>query len=218
MRSLKPSVSSPGMALGLAQNTFTYDELKIATDDFSNLHLLGQGGFGYVHRGVLSSGKVVAIKQLKAESRQGEREFQAEVEIISRIHHRHLVSLIGYCISGPHRILVYEFVPNGTLEFHLHGEYDFRGIHVRLSSDDALSLSLMDSSYHTTLIFYGQCLFKVLLELWTRLYVPSILEQGICISKLFIWQYAGIMLNFIFLLIKLDHCFQMLLLVTTTIA
>ncbi|XP_039159306.1 proline-rich receptor-like protein kinase PERK15 [Eucalyptus grandis] len=117
-----PSVSSPGMALGLSQDTFTYEELKIATNGFSNLNLLGQGGFGYVHRGVLSSGKVVAIKQLKAESRQGEREFQAEVEIISRIHHRHLVELVGYCISGTHRILVYEFVPNSTLEFHLHGK------------------------------------------------------------------------------------------------
>ncbi|KAF8027561.1 hypothetical protein BT93_E0463 [Corymbia citriodora subsp. variegata] len=115
------SVPSPGTALGFSQNTFTYEELKIATDDFSNVNLLGQGGFGYVHRGVLSSGKVVAIKQLKAGSRQGEREFQAEIEIISRIHHRHLVSLVGYCISGAHRILVYEFVPNSTLEFHLHG-------------------------------------------------------------------------------------------------
>ncbi|KAF8027562.1 hypothetical protein BT93_E0464 [Corymbia citriodora subsp. variegata] len=122
MCSIRPLVSSPSKTLGLSQNTFTYEELKIATDGFSNLNLLGQGGFGYVHRGVLSSGKVVAIKQLKAESRQGEREFQAEVEIISRIHHRHLVSLVGYCISGAHRILVYEFVPNSTLEFHLHGK------------------------------------------------------------------------------------------------
>ncbi|KAL3721000.1 hypothetical protein ACJRO7_005765 [Eucalyptus globulus] len=113
---------SPGMELGFSQNKFTYKEIKIATDDFSNLNLLGQGGFGYVHKGVLSSGKVVAIKQLKAGSRQGEREFQAEIEIISRIHHRHLVSLVGHCISGAHRILVYEFVPNSTLEFHLHGK------------------------------------------------------------------------------------------------
>ncbi|KAI6671900.1 hypothetical protein NL676_006785 [Syzygium grande] len=116
------SVPSPGMAVGLSQSTFSYEELKIATDGFSNFNLLGQGGFGYVHKGVLSSGKVVAIKQLKAGSGQGEREFQAEVEIISRIHHRHLVTLVGYCISGAQRILVYEFVPNNTLEFHLHGK------------------------------------------------------------------------------------------------
>ncbi|KAF8027560.1 hypothetical protein BT93_E0462 [Corymbia citriodora subsp. variegata] len=117
-----PPQGSKGKALGLSQSTFTYEELKKATDGFSNLNLLGQGGFGHVHKGVLLNGKVVAIKQLKAESKQGEREFQAEVEIISRIHHRHLVSLVGYCISGAHRILVYEFVPNSTLEFHLHGK------------------------------------------------------------------------------------------------
>ncbi|KAJ0075815.1 hypothetical protein Patl1_34199 [Pistacia atlantica] len=85
-------------------------------------HRLPQGGFGYVHKGVLPNGKVVAIKQLKAGSGQGEREFQAEVEIISRVHHRHLVTLVGYCISGAQRLLVYEFVPNKTLEFHLHGD------------------------------------------------------------------------------------------------
>ncbi|XP_038718316.1 proline-rich receptor-like protein kinase PERK15 [Tripterygium wilfordii] len=103
-----------------SQSTFTYEELARATNGFSDSNLLGQGGFGYVHKGVLPNGKVVAIKQLKAGSGQGEREFQAEVEIISRIHHRHLVSLVGYCITGAHRMLVYEFVPNNTLEFHLH--------------------------------------------------------------------------------------------------
>ncbi|KAL0384100.1 UNVERIFIED_CONTAM: Proline-rich receptor-like protein kinase PERK5 [Sesamum radiatum] len=55
------------------------------------------------------------------EQLHGEREFQAEVDIISRVHHRHLVSLVGYCIAGSQRLLVYEFVPNGTLEYHLHG-------------------------------------------------------------------------------------------------
>ncbi|XP_031252697.1 proline-rich receptor-like protein kinase PERK15 isoform X1 [Pistacia vera] len=113
---------SPGVSPGSLQSTFTYEELKMATDNFSNANLLGQGGFGYVHKGVLPNGKVVAIKQLKAGSGQGEREFQAEVEIISRVHHRHLVTLVGYCISGVHRLLVYEFVPNKTLEFHLHGD------------------------------------------------------------------------------------------------
>ncbi|XP_051178012.1 proline-rich receptor-like protein kinase PERK4 isoform X3 [Lolium perenne] len=112
----------PQEPLGLGKGTFTYEELAAATGDFSQTNLLGQGGFGYVHKGVLPSGKAVAVKQLKSGSGQGEREFQAEVDIISRVHHRHLVSLVGYCIAGTSRMLVYEFVPNKTLEFHLHGK------------------------------------------------------------------------------------------------
>ncbi|KAI9128942.1 hypothetical protein K1719_000425 [Acacia pycnantha] len=113
---------SPTFALGFSKSAFTYEELARATDGFSDANLLGQGGFGYVHRGILPNGKEVAVKQLKAGSGQGEREFQAEVEIISRVHHKHLVSLVGYCITGTQRLLVYEFVPNNTLEFHLHGK------------------------------------------------------------------------------------------------
>ncbi|XP_075502081.1 proline-rich receptor-like protein kinase PERK1 isoform X1 [Primulina tabacum] len=113
---------SPGIALGFSKSTFTYEELLMASDGFSTANLLGQGGFGYVHRGVLPNGKEVAVKQLKAGSGQGEREFRAEVEIISRVHHKHLVSLVGYCITGSQRMLVYEFVPNNNLEFHLHGK------------------------------------------------------------------------------------------------
>ncbi|KMT00458.1 hypothetical protein BVRB_9g217590 [Beta vulgaris subsp. vulgaris] len=112
----------PSVALGFTKSTFTYDELAAATNGFSQARLLGQGGFGYVHKGVLPNGKEIAVKSLKSGSGQGEREFQAEVEIISRVHHRHLVSLVGYCIAGGQRMLVYEFVPNGTLEFHLHGK------------------------------------------------------------------------------------------------
>lgn len=101
---------------------FTYEDLAQATGNFSSTNLIGQGGFGYVHRGVISDGTEVAIKQLKAGSRQGEQEFLPEIEIISRVHHKHLVSLLGYCITGCQRLLVYEFVPNKTLEFHLHGK------------------------------------------------------------------------------------------------
>ncbi|CAN6286649.1 unnamed protein product [Urochloa humidicola] len=113
---------SPRDALGLGKGTFTYEQLAAATGNFSAANLLGQGGFGYVHRGVLPGGRAVAVKQLKPGSGQGEREFQAEVDIISRVYHRHLVSLVGYCIAGARRVLVYEFVPNKTLEFHLHGK------------------------------------------------------------------------------------------------
>ncbi|KAJ1281885.1 hypothetical protein BS78_03G008000 [Paspalum vaginatum] len=112
---------SPGPAFGFSRSAFTYDQLVAATNGFSDANLLGQGGFGFVHKGVLPNGTEVAVKQLRDGSGQGEREFQAEVEIISRVHHKHLVSLVGYCISGAHRLLVYEFVPNNTLEFHLHG-------------------------------------------------------------------------------------------------
>ncbi|RID80229.1 hypothetical protein BRARA_A02907 [Brassica rapa] len=112
----------PSVALGFNQSTFTYDELAAATQGFSKDRLLGQGGFGYVFKGILPNGKEIAVKSLKAGSGQGEREFQAEVEIISRVHHRFLVSLVGYCIAGEQRMLVYEFLPNDTLEFHLHGK------------------------------------------------------------------------------------------------
>ncbi|KAK1423594.1 hypothetical protein QVD17_18898 [Tagetes erecta] len=112
-------------ALPLAFNMthFSYDELSTATNGFSQSNLIGQGGFGYVHKGILGDGRDVAVKKLKLDSNQGEREFQAEVEIISRVHHRHLVSLVGYCIADAQRMLVYEYVPNNTLDFHLHGEF-----------------------------------------------------------------------------------------------
>ncbi|CAO2178253.1 unnamed protein product [Urochloa humidicola] len=113
---LPPVNPSPAIAGG----TFAYDDLAAAADGFSEANLLGQGGFGHVYRGTLG-GQEVAIKKLRAGSGQGDREFRAEVEIISRVHHKNLVSLVGYCLYGEQRLLVYEYVPNKTLEFHLHG-------------------------------------------------------------------------------------------------
>lgn len=98
---------------------FSYEDLAKATKYFSKS--LGEGGFGYVYEGTLSGGKKVAVKQLKSGSEQGEKEFGREVNTLSRIHHKNLVSLVGYCIDGTHRMLVYDFVPNKTLDFHLHG-------------------------------------------------------------------------------------------------
>ncbi|CAN4079561.1 unnamed protein product [Withania somnifera] len=108
--------------IGNSRSWFTHEELSEATNGFSSDSILGEGGFGCVYKGVLSDGREVAVKQLKSGSGQGEREFRAEVEIISRVHHRHLVSLVGYCISEQQRLLVYDYVPNDTLEYHLHGK------------------------------------------------------------------------------------------------
>ncbi|KAJ4961323.1 hypothetical protein NE237_021233 [Protea cynaroides] len=105
-----------------AKSSFSYEEMTEITNGFSRQNILGEGGFGCVYKGWLPDGRIVAVKELKEGSGQGEREFQAEVEIISRVHHRHLVSLVGYCIADRHRLLVYEFVSNNTLEYHLHGK------------------------------------------------------------------------------------------------
>ena len=115
----------PVLGLGFNKSSFSYDELAAATGGFGRDNLLGEGGFGFVYKGVLPDGKEIAVKSLKSGSCQGEREFQAEVEIISRVHHRHLVSLVGYCMTDDKRMLVYEFVPNDTLEHHLHGSLSF---------------------------------------------------------------------------------------------
>lgn len=131
----------PSFALGFNQSSFSYEDLASATGGFSEQNLLGQGGFGYVHKGVLPNGKEVAVKSLKSNSGQGEREFHAEVDIISRVHHRHLVSLVGYCIAGSQRMLVYEFVPNNTLEYHLHG------IHIYLSLSFILLFLQLNINY-----------------------------------------------------------------------
>ncbi|KAF6170461.1 hypothetical protein GIB67_036235 [Kingdonia uniflora] len=115
------SPSEPG-GLGNSRSCFSYEELEDITNGFSLHNLLGEGGFGSVYKGCLADGREVAVKQLKIGGGQGEREFRAEVEIISRVHHRHLVSLVGYCVSDHQRLLVYDYVPNNTLHFHLHGE------------------------------------------------------------------------------------------------
>ncbi|KAK9070590.1 hypothetical protein SSX86_010992 [Deinandra increscens subsp. villosa] len=95
---------------------YRYRDLQVATADFSPENKIGQGGFGSVYKGILKDGLVVAIKVLSADSRQGLREFLNEITVISDIQHENLVNLHGYCVEGDHRILVYGYLKNGSID------------------------------------------------------------------------------------------------------
>eukprot|EP00258_Populus_trichocarpa_P030011 XP_024446030.1 receptor-like serine/threonine-protein kinase ALE2 isoform X8 [Populus trichocarpa] len=101
--------------------TFSKSDIERATSSFDASRILGEGGFGLVYSGVLEDGTKVAVKVLKRNDQQGGREFLAEVEMLSRLHHRNLVKLIGICTEECSRSLVYELIANGSVESHLHG-------------------------------------------------------------------------------------------------
>ncbi|XP_077213092.1 putative serine/threonine-protein kinase PBL7 isoform X2 [Tasmannia lanceolata] len=105
----------------IAAQTFTFQELATATNNFRGDCLLGEGGFGRVYKGRLeSTNQIVAIKQLDRNGLQGNREFLVEVLMLNLFHDPNLVNLIGYCADGDQRLLVYEYMPLGSLEDHLH--------------------------------------------------------------------------------------------------
>ncbi|XP_006346571.1 receptor-like serine/threonine-protein kinase ALE2 isoform X2 [Solanum tuberosum] len=115
------SFSSSFAAYTGSARTFSSKEIDRATDSFNEARVLGEGGFGRVYSGVLDDGMKVAVKVLKRDDQQGGREFLAEVEMLSRLHHRNLVKLIGICLEERSRCLLYELIPNGSVESHLHG-------------------------------------------------------------------------------------------------
>ncbi|KAL6008803.1 hypothetical protein ACLOJK_022029 [Asimina triloba] len=100
---------------------FTLRDLELATNNFSKEHVIGEGGYGVVYRGCLINRTPVAIKKLLNNLGQAEKEFSVEVEAIGHVRHKNLVRLLGYCVEGVHRLLVYEYVNNGNLEQWLHG-------------------------------------------------------------------------------------------------
>ncbi|CAN8290608.1 unnamed protein product [Cochlearia groenlandica] len=100
---------------------FTLAEIRAATKNFDDGLAIGIGGFGKVYRGDLEDGTIIAIKRATPHSQQGLNEFETEIVMLSRLRHRHLVSLIGFCDEHNEMILVYEYMANGTLRSHLFG-------------------------------------------------------------------------------------------------
>ncbi|GJY52061.1 receptor-like protein kinase FERONIA [Tanacetum coccineum] len=102
---------------------FSLAEIQSATKDFDEALVIGRGGFGKVYKGCIcieEINHVVAVKRLDSMSNQGAAEFRAEIEMLSKLRHCHLVSLIGYCEDNKEMILVYEYMPHGTLYDHIH--------------------------------------------------------------------------------------------------
>ncbi|KAG2601281.1 probable serine/threonine-protein kinase PBL23 [Panicum virgatum] len=127
--SVNPDVSKNGNAAeetlrggnqNMPSRALKFKQLSAATEGFSEKNLLGEGGFGRVYKGRLPDTKeVIAVKQLDRDGFQGNREFLVEVLMLSLLHHPNLVRLLGYCTDSNQRILVYEYMPKGSLEDHL---------------------------------------------------------------------------------------------------
>ncbi|KAK9904389.1 hypothetical protein M0R45_000755 [Rubus argutus] len=106
----------------LQTGKFTLRQIKDATNDFDISNKIGEGGFGPVYKGLLSDGTAIAVKQLSAKSKQGNREFLNEIGMISALQHPHLVKLYGCCIEGNQLLLVYEYMENNSVASALFGE------------------------------------------------------------------------------------------------
>ncbi|XP_029126513.1 putative receptor-like protein kinase At4g00960 isoform X1 [Cajanus cajan] len=96
---------------------FNFDTIRVATNEFADSNKLGEGGFGAVYIGQLSNGQEIAVKRLSRDSGQGDIEFKNEVLLVAKLQHRNLVRLLGFCLEGRERLLVYEFVPNKSLDY-----------------------------------------------------------------------------------------------------
>nr|KYP64257.1 Cysteine-rich receptor-like protein kinase 29 [Cajanus cajan] len=96
---------------------FDLDTIQVATNNFSDSNKLGEGGFGTVYQGLLSNGQGIAVKRLSSNSGQGDMEFKNEVLLLAKLQHRNLVRLLGFSLAGREKLLVYEFVPNKSLDY-----------------------------------------------------------------------------------------------------
>ncbi|KAK5844686.1 hypothetical protein PVK06_000827 [Gossypium arboreum] len=102
---------------------FDLGTIAAATNNFSSNNKLGQGGFGPVYKGVLLNGKEIAVKRLSNSSSQGLQEFKNEIVLIAKLQHRNLIRILGCCVEGEEKMLIYEFLPNKSLDFIIFDHY-----------------------------------------------------------------------------------------------
>ncbi|XP_010273743.1 PREDICTED: L-type lectin-domain containing receptor kinase IX.1-like [Nelumbo nucifera] len=128
--------------MGVGPKRFLYGELAQATNDFDEEQKLGEGGFGSVYRGFLSDLNLeVAVKRVSKGSKQGIKEYMSEVKIISQLRHKNLVQLVGWCHQRNEFLLVYEFMPNGSLDSHLFGRQDSHSLTWKVRHNIAVGLA-----------------------------------------------------------------------------
>ncbi|XP_057538245.1 uncharacterized protein LOC130815781 [Amaranthus tricolor] len=120
-----------------------FEKLVEATDNFHESNLLGTGGFGQVYKGKLEDGQEIAVKRLSTASRQGTEEFMNEVELISKLQHRNLVKLLGCCIEGEERMLIYEYLPNKSLDAFLLGKHQYLDWKIRFNIIEGICRGLL---------------------------------------------------------------------------
>ncbi|XP_021719615.1 cysteine-rich receptor-like protein kinase 5 [Chenopodium quinoa] len=114
----KAATPSPGLEEIVTVESLQYDfkTIRVATNNFSTENKLGQGGFGVVYRGTLQNGQEIAVKRLSSTSGQGIAEFKTEVLLVAKLQHKNLVRLLGFCLQAQEKLLVYEFLPNSSLD------------------------------------------------------------------------------------------------------
>jgi hypothetical protein len=159
-------------SLQLAENRrYTYKELKMITNNFQRV--LGRGGFGKVYNGFLEDGTQVAVKLRSDSSNQGVKEFLAEAQILTRIHHKNLVSIIGYCKDGEYMALVYEYMSEGTLQEHIAGNGRNRRyltwkqrLRIALESAQGTHCELSCSSFRNGLLVFDRSMSMMYAQGW----------------------------------------------------
>uniref|UniRef100_A0A7N0V1A9 non-specific serine/threonine protein kinase n=1 Tax=Kalanchoe fedtschenkoi TaxID=63787 RepID=A0A7N0V1A9_KALFE len=187
---LSEITAEPNVPRQLCQ--FSYAELKHATRNFAFHTLLGEGGFGRVYKGWVNesgttpvkpgTGLPVAVKSLNPESRQGHREWLAEVNYLSVLHHPNLVKLVGYCMEGDKRMLVYEFMARGSLESHLFRRCSPLPWHLRIKIvlDAAKGLSYLHEEAGRPVIFRDFKASNVLLDAYIHTLALTLFNLIVC--------------------------------------